>query len=268
MKTPLDSDNGRAAFTAVELVATLAVVTLLLMCVLASARAGSRTGGPTFQCLENTRRLVAAWLMYAADNRDTLAVNLQGSQAQGGNYSPFVGPGWAAGWLDWTTATDNTNLHFISDKRWASLAPYTGFTSRILKCPADTYLSPAQIARGWTGRVRSYSLGVGLGQGNAESGPWDSIYRHLTKSIEMRYPAPAQTFVFIDEDSDSINDPAFFSPSQASLMDIPAARHNGAGTMAFADGHAEIHKWAGALNPEADIHWLSFHSQRVSEESY
>lgn len=266
MKMRFHSKTDQPAFTLVELIVTLAVISLSLT--LVSARAGSRSGGPSYQCLENTRRLVSAWLMYAADNLETLPVNLHGAQAQGGNFPSYLGPGWAAGWLDWTTSPDNTNVSFIVDKRWATLAPYNGFSTRLLKCPADTSLSREQVARGWTARIRSYSLSVALGAGNAEAGPWDQIYHHVTKTSDMHTPVPGQTFAFIDQDSDSLDDPAFFSPSGAAMVENPASRHNGSGSVAFADGHAEFHKWSGTLNPEADIHWLSSHTQRVSEQSY
>jgi prepilin-type processing-associated H-X9-DG protein len=52
------------------------------------------------------------------------------------------------------------------------------------------------------------------------------------------------TFVFVDEHPDSINDGAFFSPqSKSQFVDIPATYHNRACGFSFADGHAEIHKW-------------------------
>ncbi|HVV74134.1 MAG TPA: type II secretion system protein, partial [Verrucomicrobiae bacterium] len=267
MITSLDS-HREPAFTLIELLTTLGVVALLLACVLVPAKAGNSSSGPAAQCMENNRRLEAAWSMYAADNQDNLARNLQGGMAQGGNSPPNLGPGWAAGWLDWTTGGDNTNLLFLINTRYAALGPYAGNAPALYKCPADTYLSPAQKARGWTSRARSYSLSVGLGQGNAEAGAWDPIYRHVTKLTGFLYPAPAQTFVFIDEDADSINDPAFYSPNSASILDIPAARHNAACPLSFADGHAAFHKWNRGENSKIDLHWLSSHTQRISDSAY
>jgi prepilin-type processing-associated H-X9-DG protein len=56
------------------------------------------------------------------------------------------------------------------------------------------------------------------------------------------------TFVFVDEHPDSINDGAFYAPqSKSQFVDVPATYHNKACGFSFADGHAEIHKWQGVL---------------------
>ena len=44
--------------------------------------------------------------------------------------------------------------------------------------------------------------------------------------------------------------------AQANLIDFPASYHNGAGALAFADGHAEIHKWLDART-RPKIHYRS-----------
>ena len=44
--------------------------------------------------------------------------------------------------------------------------------------------------------------------------------------------------------------------AQANLIDFPASYHNGAGVLAFADGHAEIHKWLDART-RPKIHYRS-----------
>jgi prepilin-type processing-associated H-X9-DG protein len=93
--------------------------------------------------------------------------------------------------------------------------------------------------------------------------------------------------MFLEEHPDSMNDPAFFSPSQSQWVDQPASFHDGAANFAFADGHVEMHMWQGSLiTPTAqrtlftyaphapaaindsDLHWVSYHSPRVSTNSY
>jgi prepilin-type processing-associated H-X9-DG protein len=51
--------------------------------------------------------------------------------------------------------------------------------------------------------------------------------------------------VFIDEREDSINDGFFVVDVAAhyAINDYAASYHAGAGALAFADGHVEIHKW-------------------------
>ena len=85
---------------------------------------------------------------------------------------------------------------------------------------------------------------------------------------------------------DSINDPGFYSPAQTAWNDLPAIRHDSGASFSFADGHAELHRWSGSLTrlktlgsgsswlgvlippKDPDLHWVSFHTQRTSTNSY
>jgi prepilin-type processing-associated H-X9-DG protein len=266
-------------FSLVELCTVLAVSGLLLLTVV-PALTRTRPGSEAARCMNNARRLVVAWQMYAHDNGDRIVVSLHGGSAN----DPQYGINWASGWLDWTTSTDNTNAALILTPKYGRLAAYLKATPDVFQCPADRYISAAQTARGWVRRARSSSINVGLGQGNGESGPWDTLYRHIVNTSELQYPTPAETWVFMDEHPDSINDGAAFSPYRTSWVDLPATYHNGGGGFAFADGHSEIHKWTGSLlrargvgflfRPIAavagdpDIHWMSYHAQRKSSLSY
>ncbi len=273
MKPVVTPATRERAFTLLELVVIVFVLGLLGLHLLSAASRGGASSS-TVQCLHNAARLMQACQMYAADNDDRFPQNYQGGSAQGGNFPTALGPGWAAGWLDWTTSPDNTNLAFLVNSRYAVLGRYLGGNASTFKCPADTALSLQQRARGWAGRLRSYSASAGIGQGNAESGPWDLLYRHVTNTSTLLFPNPAETFVYVDENSDSINDPAIFSPSAVSWVDVPAARHKGAGVFSFADGHAAVHQWTGSLRQapgpasDADRHWVSYRTQRVSKSSY
>ena len=151
------------------------------------------------------------------------------------------------GWLTWGLEPDNTNILFLIDERYAALGPYLGRKHEIFHCPADQYASPVQRARGWPYRVRSISGNIGVGDGNAMTGPWDSIYRHHKKMSDFVYPGPAETWVYCDEHPDSINDAGFFNPYASQFVDLPATYHNMAAGFAFADGHSEIKKWRGVM---------------------
>ncbi|MBM3837846.1 MAG: hypothetical protein FJ398_07740 [Verrucomicrobia bacterium] len=194
---------------------------------------------------------------------------------------------WVIGWLTWDTSQDNTNLLYLIDEKYSKLAKYFGNTKNIFKCPSDIYLAPSQRNRGWTQRVRSISGNIGIGDGNAETGPWESLYKHIRKTSEFVFPGPSETWVYLDEHPDSINDAGFFNPRVSSWIDQPATYHNGASGFAFADGHSEIHKWVGSLKQpraqkvklntsvdapakagDADIRWISYRSGRTSEKSY
>lgn len=282
---PAAESRARSAFTFLELLVVLLVLALLVP-VVALSLVRSNPVAKSLQCLYNTRQLVVGWQMYAQENHDKMLPVLQGGAAQGGAGDPTLGAGWVEGWLDWTLSTDNTNTAFLTNPRYARIAPYLRGSTNLFQCPADTYLIGLQQSR-WSRRSRSYSASVGIGVGNAQTGPWDSLYHQITKISDFQFPGPAQTFVYLDEHPDSINDPGLFSPHQATLVDVPATYHNDGASFSFADGHAEIHKWTACLTqPRArqvlgntsfsivssagdpDIHWLSFHTQRVSTNSY
>lgn len=114
----------------------------------------------------------------------------------------------------------------------------------------------------------------------------------------MATPGPSQTFVFLDEREDSINDGYFVvdmmgydrtdagvhKATQFKIVDYPASYHNGAGGLGFADSHAEIKKWLDPRTkpnvrtkfnmpldvPSAnnrDVNWMQERSTRYSGPS-
>ena len=99
--------------------------------------------------------------------------------------------------------------------------------------------------------------------------PWDSwtMFRMRTEMID---PGPAMTFVFIDEREDTIQDASFLVDmwnEPPFLLSSPRSSHHGAGTLSFADGHAELKKWRDPITllpirkqtffrPNPDITWL------------
>jgi prepilin-type processing-associated H-X9-DG protein len=240
-----------AGLTRLELLVVLCVLALLVSMVL-PGQAGARSGGHAIQCLNNLRQLMGASTMYCADNKDALPMVFHGG------FVPSVGDPsrpWVTGWLDWATSSDNTNVTFLLDPRYASLAGYFAREKRIYKCPADVFLSASQRARGWEGRVRSVSANVYVGKGNAwASGSWGggsgpnnmTIYKGAATVADLLIPGPARTWVYLDEHPDSMNDGGIFAPDAATnLPDAPATYHNGAAGVALADGHCEMHRWTG-----------------------
>ena len=85
-----------------------------------------------------------------------------------------------------------------------------------------------------------------VGQNRAFTGG----YRMFTKISQI--PKPSNTWVFIDEREDGINDGWFavnmegydpLNPNAYIMVDYPASYHKRAGGLSFADGHSEIRKW-------------------------
>jgi prepilin-type processing-associated H-X9-DG protein len=90
---------------------------------------------------------------------------------------------------------------------------------------------------------------------------------------------PTDTFVFIEEHPNSINDGAFAwqmydaaSPNNPTIVDFPASYHNGSCGLSFSDGHAEIHKWIGStiklpVNPNQTVPDLSIHNKPAGDSA-
>jgi prepilin-type processing-associated H-X9-DG protein len=137
--------------------------------------------------------------------------------------------------------------------------------------------------------VRSISGNIYVGEGNYNTGPTADIYLSVVKASDLSIPGPVDTWVYLDEQPDSINDAGCFAPNNANnIVDIPAAYHNGAAGFAFADGHSEIHKWVGpamkspqvtktayvqanALNcktGDRDLSWYSYKTPRKTTKSF
>lgn len=285
--------QGALAFTLVELLVVLGAVAFLLLAVLPS-QARAKPGGQALQCLSNMKLLTMANSMYQADNRDDFAMVFRGGFVPSASSTSRP---WVTGWLDWTTSSDNTNLAYLLEPRYASLASYFGWVTNVYKCPADTYISPAQRARGWDQRVRSVSANAYVGKGNGwaigpdyqPGGPNNlGIYAGAASLSDLRIPGPARTWVYIEEHPDSMNDGAMFAPDTATnFPDLPATYHNGAAAIAMADGRSELHRWrgpavnrsrngrdggvgvvfsfanmCGTTNGDPDLYWLSYATPR------
>jgi len=274
---------GQEGFSLRELGAVLATVVMLGLIALPSlARNGEAAQGT--RCLSNLRELTRAWLLYAEDNDGRFAQNLHGGEAQGGAAARDPGKApWALGWLDWGTSTDNTNRLLVRDAKYAKLSPYLGAAGEVHRCPADRFVSRQQLAKGWAGRVRSVSMNASIGDGNAQTGPWDPIYKQARDFGSLLNPGAGETIVLMEEHPDSINDPLFFPPRFANWVDWPANYHNGAAGFSFADGHTELHAWIGATRHalvrygnsvpfvrarDADLGWVSYRSQRAGEKHF
>jgi prepilin-type processing-associated H-X9-DG protein len=273
--------KASAAFTLTEVLVVMGVLVILALTVL-PALGRSQPNVKSALCQHNLRQLVAAWQMYSDEYDGKIVPNFHGADA----LAPPPAVSWASGWLDWGSYPDTTNVLRLIDARYALLAPHIHGASNLFKCPADQYLSAQQRLRGWTQRVRRYSANIYIGEGYASSGPTVHIYKQIRKTSGFLNPPPAQAWVYTEEHPDSINDPALFSPSQTSWIDWPATYHYGGAAFAFGDGHTEIHKWKGSLATgpatrvtytlsfppaqagDQDIAWMSYHTPRVSSQSY
>jgi prepilin-type N-terminal cleavage/methylation domain-containing protein/prepilin-type processing-associated H-X9-DG protein len=246
----VNSRNKRTGFTLIELLVVIAIIAILAAMLL-PALARAKLKAYRIQCVSNQRQLVVAWIMYAGENDGNLPPN--------GNTS--ASGGWISGILSWMIGnTGNTNTLNLTDYKLAVLSPYTSGSAAIYKCPGD--IVPCDLGP----RVRSYSMNCMMG-GNVGVNPADQatylnqpLYRLYLKDSNIINPTPTLAWVFIDEHADSIND-GFFWVNMANTStweDLPASYHGESGALAFADGHAEIHKWTDP----------SIKDRRVKKSSY
>jgi len=280
----------RRGFTLIELLVVIAIIAILgAMLLPALAKAKLKSQG--IYCMNNTKQLMLANHMYQGDNADTFPMAMHGGYTPTGPTDP--NRPWVTGWLDWTTSTQNTNIQYLIEPQYAVLASYFAKAKNIYKCPADNFATAQQRALGWSSRCRSVSGNIYVGKGNGwANGSWGgpggpnnlSIYKGATKAGDLTMPGPAQSWVYMDEHPDSINDAGAFAPNgPTNIPDAPATYHNGAAGFSFADGHAEIHKWRGpamtrdlksvsfvarnnfaTVVGDPDLYWYSYVTPRLS----
>lgn len=227
----------RTAFTLIELLVVIAIIAILaamLLPVLAAAKAK----GQQTKCLSNVKQLGLAWKLYADDNRDWLVPN-----------APItaINPNliWCPGQESWGATIANTNVDIF---RKCLLSPYMANQFAAYRCPAD-YIPSANGQR-----IRTYSM-------NSQVGPYDATYQYpngtanypgmrtYTKMTDITAPSPVNLFIFCDESMCSMDDAYLQDPVPGSgiIPNEPANYHFKGCCFAFADGHAEPHKWVGGL---------------------
>jgi prepilin-type N-terminal cleavage/methylation domain-containing protein/prepilin-type processing-associated H-X9-DG protein len=204
------------AFTLIELLVVIAIIATLAAFLL-PALSKSKAQALGVACLSNTKQLQLAWLLYAQDNNDYIVP-----------YSGGIDPGW----ID--PEYGNTNKMSLTE---GLLWQYTR-SEGVYRCPGQQ-----QVATYYWGvltmsnimPLRSFTISEGLYS--------YFLYPLRPRLADLKHPYPAMAFVFADENLYTIQDGGFDLVGGNNWQDAPAARHAGAGTLSFADGHSELHGW-------------------------
>jgi len=240
----LSGQRPRAAFTLIELLVVIAIIAILAAMLLPALSKAKLKAQGVF-CLNNTKQLGLAWMLYADDHNGRLAYNL-GGDARTRSVAQRTNINWVNNVMTWGLEDDNTNVALMAQ---SSLAPYSLKSMAIYRCPSDNALSDEQRLEGWTARVRSYSMNAMIGDAGDFS--TTGVNRNNPKYVQFfqvtSIPEPATIFVFLDEHPDSINDGYFVNRAYSTnWYDLPASYHNGAASFTYADGHSQAHRW---VNP-------------------
>ncbi len=219
--------KNRAGFTLIELLVVIAIIAILAGMLL-PALSKAKTKAQSTACSNNLRQLALAWTLYADDFSDRLVNNHNKAETTQDRQS------WVNNVEDWGKTDDNTNVALIKSGK---LFPYTGEAVALYKCPSDHTMA----ANG--PRIRSVSLNSLVGDPDRALDQFNPNYVQVLKMSS--FTRPSDTFAFLEEHPDTIND-GFFVNTWDDLKwgNMPASYHNGSANIHFADGHIESHRWA------------------------
>lgn len=265
MKAAAKLGKANRAFTMVELLSLLSVLALLLIVRLPALAKSGAGNAERVACLNNARQLVVAAFAYSADFDERWVPNNLGDNSLDvrnppTDYKPAV---WIQG-REGSDFTDEDYAARLVSKDVSLLPPYLADKGS-LRCPSQR---PRRIGGKALLRARSYSMNIFFGWDSAPASLWHGEpgigYRHFNKIGDAS--APASFFLFAEVNPSSICNPPFGThPSSQNIFHLPGDQHGPDSNFAFADGHAESHRWVSPLftsptsggrpMPESDGFW-------------
>ena len=227
----------KRAFTLIELLVVIAIISVLVAVIVPSLRLAKKHASGAV-CLANEKNLVLAWVQYYTENDGRLV---------GGN--PW--PGNAFERIAWVKApqddSGNTYAANIPEFEYRMIGIRRGQlwsymnSEKAYHCPGDRRMrDPMQEA------YRSYSIIWTINGSYGLSYETDPIYdigEVAHKHGEIKSPGSKLVFVEDQDDRGWNMGSWVVNPFGDRWTDALGSWHVDSGTLAFADGHAEKHKW-------------------------
>jgi type II secretory pathway pseudopilin PulG len=283
VRAPHRAVRRHAGFTLLELLALLALLGLAAL-MLAPALAHTRLNSRVLQCLNNNRRLAAAFVMYPTEFAELYPPNPDDG-------TTLPGYAWVGGQAGVGGAAE-FNPDILKDPTRSLLWPYLGGAVELFRCPADTRSGlysgsdPTQLGK-LVPSARTVSLNAAVGTvdlqfyntgaghsgrpNHATRGPWltgvhgqnnpATDYATYGSPTDFRNVTPGQIFSFVDENPYSLNDCVLStSVGTKQFIDYPATFHDHGCVASFCDGHTETHHWKGTAINYGGIYLTGLHN--------
>jgi prepilin-type N-terminal cleavage/methylation domain-containing protein/prepilin-type processing-associated H-X9-DG protein len=236
-----------AAFTLIELLVVIAIIGILAALVL-PAISRARATAQTAVCVGNQRQLALAWRLYTEDNLSRYPWATTLYFADSGSPAVDQQPAWCRGWMGYSgirPAEERTNIDLMLGPRPGSIGGYSRSVG-IYHCPADASRWRPERSRERVLRVRSYSMNRNFGF--PEARVYELSVFHKESDLRRHATGPSGLSVFWDESEATVAGTEFGDPTlhfgEWVLGALPSTRHRNAGTVSFADGHVEVHRWS------------------------